>query len=166
MPEYLSRIYKNSSEDVLAKWQNIVQKDGIEIALKQVRSNPKILGELIGVGIGSFVGFSIKRINAIVNIEELPKRLKEYEESTITKKQAQQLLINCNYEGEEKELIATKMCLEQMLPNAREEKFIEVAGNVVDFKEFAQSGVWKEALLEYYNEREYGKEFYKRSERQ
>jgi nucleoside-triphosphatase THEP1 len=158
LPEFLSRIYKIETgfdiDSILAKWDKLVNEKGLEAAVIAVKRSLGILGDLKGFGFGSFVGFNLKRINAIVNAEELPNRLRQYEEAKSAIKEAKDLLSEKNYETEEKALITRKYILEQSLPNELEQRFIDAAAKATDWQEFVASELVKEAIWDYHDRNE------------
>lgn len=86
-PEYLSRIYRESPREVIARWDSLVQANNdndinrvpLSRLTNRIYNDPKLLGNLRGVGFGDLIGITNERQNAIANLEVISQRLKSYE---------------------------------------------------------------------------------------
>lgn len=164
VPEFIKRVYRTSPEKIINNWNELIKKEGLDYAVKKVKFEPQILGWLNGFGLGALVGLSKKRIDAIVNIEQLPKRLKEYEESRLVLIEANNFLKEHNYEKREKEMTTQLEQIEKNLPNKTEEQFINAVSilkesnkeglKFEDLKELMLKELTEEALIDYYNEKQ------------
>ncbi|RYE27590.1 MAG: hypothetical protein EOP45_00725 [Sphingobacteriaceae bacterium] len=132
MPEYLRRVYNADPVKVLANWQALVQTEGLNMALEQVKAKPEVLnpkmmgiGSLKGIGIGKLFNTE-NRSAALTNIEALVPQLKSYEESlkVITKTSIE--LASAKYNDELKGLITAKETTEKLLPSTKEAQMLEL----------------------------------------
>lgn len=134
-PEYLSRIYKALPAETLGKWGELVKELGIKEAAKLVQNSPRKLGSLRGIGLGSLIGFTNKRIDAIANLAEIGVRFEEYHNGESKIAELRELLANdLNLVGENN-LIEQQRQMSLLLPNHYEEKLLKqlelaIAGNI------------------------------------
>lgn len=161
-PEYLSRIYSASPQEVITSWNNLKTQEGLDKALTMIKSkpsilNPKMFNSLKGAGLGQHFAFNSDRFDAMVNIEVIHKRFREYENALPAIEQAKEQLEKGGYQMREKEMIATKMQLDAQLPNAHEEEFLKLIdktiskGTIKAFKELFVKESVQETILNYYN---------------
>jgi ATP-dependent exoDNAse (exonuclease V) alpha subunit len=137
LPEYLSRIYKTDVAKVLENWQDLLESEktagllnrenirDISRLAKRVEANPKLLGELKGIGFGGIIGLTKVRKDAIANIEVMAKRLKSYEGGKMRMVEIEEQIAKGNYDESIAGLIKQIKGLEQSLPNEHEQKLID-----------------------------------------
>lgn len=131
LPEFISRIYKTQPEKVLDNWNQLVRTHGVDkekietnTAIDILKSNPKVIGEIKGAGVGAWLGFSY--INA-ADKEYLAERLKNYTENIEELKSLKKVQIEILSEENclnNRILQIRKENLEQALPSKIEKEFL------------------------------------------
>ena len=171
VPEFLRRIYQTPSEEVLDNWQKLVRQtagDNFDLtasfddALGVVKKHPQVLGKLRGIGLGTIIGISQKRKEAIVNMEVLSSRLRNYQKTGIRQDELTKKLVEGDYENLQVNLLTEVKQLNLLLPNEHEQRFMESLVNLqqeggLNNKSLAKlvsSEDFKGLLYEYYNYRE------------
>lgn len=81
MKHYLNKTFKDGAKQVLSKWDELHKSLGLEKALLRVKSEPEVLGSLVGTGWGTKLAVSEKRAIAVFNLKTLTNRLVGYEHS-------------------------------------------------------------------------------------
>lgn len=126
IPNYLFRIYKNSPDAVLSKFNSMVENLGdLDQALKKVSKKPSLLGDLKGVGISTLVGIGKGRKDAIANTETLEHQLHSYVRS---EKLEAEYIAELGSTGTLKELREIREKIDAkstLLPNALDDKFLD-----------------------------------------
>lgn len=130
-PEYLSRIYRDDYKDVVHKWYGLVRDNGLKAACKMVESKPRLLGDLRGIGIGSFVALTSKRTDAIANLHGIGAKFKEYHNSDDEIRALKEALNNPADRLEESRLISEVQNLKKQLPTYREEQILREIDSIV-----------------------------------
>jgi ATP-dependent exoDNAse (exonuclease V) alpha subunit len=125
-PSFLEKIYITPSEEILAKWENIIiDHENLENALSIIKNKPQIIGELNGFGIGNIIGFSNKRLVAIANFRILEERFRLYEEYKEKIPYIQNKIDNGKYDNLPTELSIEIKLEESKLPKYKLEEFIK-----------------------------------------
>ncbi|MCT4635322.1 MAG: MobA/MobL family protein [Rickettsiales bacterium] len=83
MKHYLNKTYKDGAKQVLSKWDELHKSLGLEKALLRVKSEPEVLGSLVGTGWGTKLAVSEKRAIAVFNLKTLTNRFVGYEHSIV-----------------------------------------------------------------------------------
>jgi len=131
LPEYLQRVYCDSPDEVLSKWQKLLYQHGKFMAAEMVNKNPELLGKMHGVGFGKWLGISNKRIDAISNIENLAKYLKQYETSKEQENILDKKLGTSQYPKIKSELEKEVSYLQSLMPAKIDNEFITEVGKVL-----------------------------------
>ena len=128
MPAYLSRIYREEPSELLARYQAIIEENGVEKAVSMIEAKPTILGKLKGFGIGGF-SLSTTRDMAELNIERLGKRLDAYNRSSEMEEKLSLELADKKFREKigllEQEIERLKL----LLPSHLDERFLDKVGS-------------------------------------
>lgn len=127
-PEFLSRIYKTPTSEILQKWQNLLvecQYEQLSDAISKVKQNPNLLGSLRGIGFGTVLGISQRRKDAISNFEVIAKRFRNYEQGAIKAQELQDKLTTGNDQKLLVSLAEEIKSLTDSLPNEYEQSFLD-----------------------------------------
>ena len=128
MPAYLSRIYREEPSELLARYQAIIEENGVEKAVSMIEAKPTILGKLKGLGIGGF-SLSTTRDHAELNIERLGKRLDAYNRSSEMEEKLSLELADKKFREKigllEQEIERLKL----LLPSHLDERFLDKVGS-------------------------------------
>ena len=137
-PNYLKTIYKASPEEIIANWNSLKSKVGVDTALVQVKAKPEILnpkllgiGSLKGTGLGTVFGLDGARTGAILNAKVLEERFAKYESSFVMEEKARTELASKDLERIEAEAIMVRAKLQQELPSKLEASLIEATAKAV-----------------------------------
>ena len=152
LPEYLTRIYQNPTQEVIENWQDLAKHNGDFMAAEMVTKNPSLLGNLKGVGFGKWVGFNDKRIDAIANAENLGKRLRQYDASESLEASLKKQLGNKNNSyTESKNLLENEINnLTSLLPSRIDQEFIDQCNNLdLDLKKISTSEIFEQIKIQY-----------------
>jgi len=131
LPEYLKRIYREPSSDIMKSWQSLSRQHGKLMAAEMVNRKPELLGKLHGVGFGKWLGISNKRIDAIINMENLGKHLKQYETIKENQHELKHQLNNHQYLQLKPTLEQEIKYLKALLPAKIDQEFINEVGKVL-----------------------------------
>jgi len=131
LPKYLQRVYRDSPDEVLSKWQKLLYQHGKFMAAEMVNKNPELLGKLHGVGFGKWLAISNKRIDVITNIETLGKHLKQYETSKEQESILDKKLGTSQYPRIKSELEEEVSYLKSLMPARIDNEFITEVGKVL-----------------------------------
>lgn len=140
VPNYLSRIYKDDTDQVISKFKQLLSKQGsdkqsshstgaaVDEAAKLVAGliskKPSLLGNLKGVGFGKVIGFGKERNDAIANAHNLEEKLVAYARSEKLEAEYTKELQSHNIE---KELLLVQDTIKQqrqLIPSSLDEKFL------------------------------------------
>ena len=144
MPAYLSRIYREEPSELLARYQTIVEENGVEKAVSMIEAKPTILGKLKGLGIG---GLSLSSASARdmveLNRERLGKRLDAYNRSSEMEEKLSLELADKKFR-EKIGLLEQKIeRLKLLLPSHLDERFLDKVGNFLADNE---NGILRDAV--------------------
>ncbi|WPX99218.1 Ti-type conjugative transfer relaxase TraA [Candidatus Megaera polyxenophila] len=158
MPAYLSRIYREEPSELLARYQAIIEENGVEKAVSMIEAKPTILGKLKGIGIGGF-SLSTARDMAELNIERLGKRLDAYNRSSEMEEKLSLELADKKFREKigllEQEIERLKL----LLPSHLDERFLDKVGSfladnendilrkAVDFKILRESEEFEDVYI-------------------
>ena len=158
MPAYLSRIYRDDPLEVLARYEAIIEENGVEKAVSMIEVKPTILGKLRGLGIGGF-SLSSARDMAELNIERLGKRLDAYNRSSEMEEKLSLELADKKFREKigllEQEIERLKL----LLPSHLDERFLDKVGSfladnendilrkAVDFKILRESEEFEDVYI-------------------
>ena len=130
LPEFISRTYKTQPEKVLDNWNQLVRIHGVDkktieinTAIDILKSNPKVIGEIKGAGVGAWLGFSY--ISA-ADKEYLAERLKNYTENIEELKSLKKVQI---------EILSEENCLNNRILQIRQENLEQALPSKIE-KEF------------------------------
>ncbi len=172
-PEYLSRIYKENPSDVIAKWDRVLQANGGKDALisniaSSIYKNPKLLGNLRGLGFSNILYLNKEREAAIANLDIISQRLKEYEAGKRKLAEFKDYIASSEY-SEMQMALGAKMkeivTLEQLLPSKGEDRILNELTDILRdphggrnmvslcgrLKEFAELDEVQDLIYEHYN---------------
>ncbi|WP_375326523.1 AAA family ATPase [Candidatus Tisiphia endosymbiont of Nemotelus uliginosus] len=126
-PEFISRIYKTPVSQILEKWQDLLEEgkhEQLADAISKLKHNPKLLGDLKGVGFGKMFAINQSRKDAISNLAVIARRFKDYEQGAVKVQELQNTLLARNYESVLANLSAEIVLLTESLPNKYEQSFL------------------------------------------
>ncbi|KDO02208.1 MobA/MobL family protein [Rickettsia tamurae] len=161
-PHYLGRIYEQTGEEIIAKWEAVKAANSdvdVKALIESVKSNPLMLGKLPGIGIGAIFGVSSSRRKSIEQVSKLGVQLLKYEENMARLNEIEN---NDLIKEQEQKIVVLKEelnVLEALKASKAEEKFLSSlktmqAGsglNIKSFKSLIESDEVQDLLCEYYN---------------
>lgn len=162
LPHYLGRIYEQSGTDALDVWHKFKALNpnaDIQQLANHIQSNPKILGKLHGIGLGTVFGVSSSRRKSIEQVSKLGHQLLKYEENVARLKEITEDDLISEQEQITKAFEKELQNLEHLKPSKLEAKFLSglkamQAGsglNMRSFKSLVESDEVQDLICEYYN---------------
>ena len=161
-PHYLGRIYEQQGAEIIEKWEAVKAANSnidVKELIERVKSNPKVLGKLPGIGLGTVFGVSSSRRKSIEQVSKLGTQLLKYEESKTRLKEIKEDSLISEQELKITALKKELQNLEHLKPSKAEEKFLSnlkamQAGsglNIKSFKSLIESDEVQDLICEYYN---------------
>jgi ATP-dependent exoDNAse (exonuclease V) alpha subunit len=162
IPHYLGRIYEQTGEEIIAKWEAVKAANSnidVKELISNVQSNPSMLGKLPGIGLGTIFGVSSSRRKSIEQVSKFGVQLLKYEENMA---RLNEIANNDLIKEQEQKIVVLKEelnVLESLKASKAEEKFLSSlktmqAGsglNIKSFKSLIESDEVQDLLCEYYN---------------
>ena len=130
LPEFISRVYKASPQEIIKAWEKLAEAQGLEASLKVVTDNPKVIGSLKGIGLGNFLGLTKERKDALANLNQIPARFKAYEEGKTKMIEIDKEIEEQAYPKVIAELQKTLTASKNNLPTKYEEAFLLKLSNL------------------------------------
>jgi ATP-dependent exoDNAse (exonuclease V) alpha subunit len=162
LPHYLGRIYEQPSTDVLDVWDKfkvLNPNADVKKLTDHMQSNPKVLGKLHGIGLGTVFGVSSSRRKSIEQVSKLGMQLLKYEKSMARLNEIKEDDLICEQELKITALEKDLKNLEHLKPSKAEAKFLSSlkamqAGsglNIKSFRSLVESDEVQDLICEYYN---------------
>lgn len=110
LPSFIKKTYKSNFSEVMNAWEElkdqvrhgssgeISTKEVIDSSLVKLKNKPQILGDLKGVGLGTFISLSPSRFRASVNAEGIDVAFAKYEETLSKSKEIESNMASGEYD--------------------------------------------------------------------
>lgn len=142
---YLKSVFNSSPEEVLKKWMDVKRSSftsgqvNMEQALEKIKSNPELLGDLKGLGIGG-LSLSVSRAKAKENIEVIGQKFALYEEYLKELPVKEDLIKQNSYIKSADKIRAEQQYLKWQLPERVLENYVKELATLGD------NCVWQDTL--------------------